>query len=227
MSNDGSHMLFAPPRPPVPVPEQGVLVLGRSRRCDLTIPSPDASRRHAEIVYQDGGYVLRDLGSTNGTYVNGRRVQQHALETGDRIEIGGDLVTFCRIDPALDAVDLADGGDAKTRLMERPALGECIQGSLAEIPPFVVIQMLEMGRKSGVLEVDEGDVGRSRLWLADGAPVHAETVDQRGFDAAICIANVSSGRFSFEPGRAAPEHTIRASATELLLEASRHLDENL
>lgn len=220
-------MLFAPPQPPVAVPEQGVLVLGRSKQCDLTIVSPDASRRHAEIVSQDGAYTLRDLDSTNGTLVNGQRIQEHGLAPGDRIDIGGNLVTFCRIDAALDHVEPASGGDTKTRLMERPALGECIRGSLGEIPPFAVIQMLEMGRKSGVLEVDDGDVGPGRLWLAGGAPVHAETKGKRGFDAAICIANANSGRFSFEPGRAAPELTIHASATELLLEAARHVDESL
>jgi hypothetical protein len=227
MSPAHTAMLFVPPRPPLALPERGTLVLGRSRDCDLTIASPDASRRHAEIVCEPGSQLLRDLGSTNGTFVNGLRVQEHRLVTGDRIEIGGDLVTFCEIDPALDAAEASEGGEAKTRMMERPALGECIQGSLAEIPPFAVLQMLEMGRKTGVLEVDEGEVGPARLWLGDGAPVHAETKAQRGFDAAICIVNAGSGRFSFEPGRAAPEHTIRASTTELLLEASRHLDEGL
>jgi pSer/pThr/pTyr-binding forkhead associated (FHA) protein len=220
-------LLFAPPRPPLALPEQGTLVLGRSRSCDLTIVSPDASRRHAEIVCAQGRPLLRDLGSTNGTFVNGQRIREHQLATGDRIEIGGDLVTFCEIDPALDAAEAAEGGEAQTRMTERPALGECIRGSLAEIPPFAVLQMLEMGRKAGVLEVDEGEIGPARLWLVDGAPVHAETKGQRGFDAAISIVNAASGRFSFEPGRAAPEHTIRASATELLLEASRHLDEGL
>lgn len=226
MSHARTAMLFVPPRPPLALPAQGTLVLGRSKRCDLSIASPDASRRHAEIVGAEGGYLLRDLGSTNGTFVNGLRVQEHRLATGDRIEIGGDLVTFCEIDPALDAADAGEGGEAKTRLMERPALGECIQGSLAEIPPFAVIQMLEMGRKTGVLGVDEGEIGPGLLWLSNGAPVHAETKGQRGFDAAICIVNAGSGRFSFEPGRAAPEHTIRASTTELLLEASRQLDEH-
>ena len=111
--------------------------------------------------------------------------------------------------------------------MERPALGECVQGSLSEIPPFAVLQMLELGRKTGVLEVGGGGIGLGRLWLVAGNPVHAETKDQCGFDAAISIVNVRSGRFSFEPGRATPDSTIQASATELLLEASRHLDENL
>jgi len=226
MSNEGTSMLFLPPQPPLPLPEQGLIVLGRSKSCDLTIPSPDASRRHAEIHCEQGRYLLRDLGSTNGSFVNGKQIEERPLETGDRIGIGGELVTFCLIDPALDAQDATDDDRAATRMTERPVFGECIQGSLVEIPPFAVVQMLEMGRKTGLLELDATEVGVGRLWLREGAPVHAETKHQRGFDAAVSIANTSTGRFSFEPGRGSPEQTIRASVTELLLEASRHLDEN-
>ena len=225
MRKSGTPMLFLPPLPPSQLPAAGCFVVGRSRSCDLTLKTPDASRRHAEIAAVTAGYLIRDLGSTNGTFVNGDRIEECELHTGDRIEIGGDLITFCQVDAALDAGEVADGGEAKTMLIERPALGECIQGDLAEIPPFAVLQILEMGRKSGVLQV-ETDSGTGSLWLVDGAPVHAETKSQRGFDAAIAIANAASGRFSFEPSRAAPEHTVQASVTELLLEASRYLDEH-
>jgi pSer/pThr/pTyr-binding forkhead associated (FHA) protein len=225
MAKSGTPMLFLPPLPPTPLPAEGCFVLGRSRSCNFTLKTPDASRRHAEITAANSGYLIRDLGSTNGTFVNGQRIEECALHSGDRIEIGGDLITFCRVDSALDNGELGDGGEAKTMLVERPALGECIQGDLAEIPPFAVLQILEMGRKSGVLQV-ETDSGTGSLWLVDGSPVHAETKSQRGFDAAIAIANAASGRFSFEPSRAAPEHTVQASITELLLEASRYLDEN-
>lgn len=218
-------MLFAPPRPPLALPATGSFVLGRSRTCDLTLQSPDASRRHAEIVAVADGHVIRDLGSTNGTFVNGERIQERPLHTGDRIEIGGDLVTYCLIDPVFDPAELTDSrGEAATHVMERPALGECIRGDLAEIPPFAVLQILEMGRKTGVLEIDTHE-GPGRLWLADGQPVHAETKSLLGFDAALAISQAASGRFSFEPARAAPERTIVASVTELLLEASRQLDE--
>ena len=114
---------------------------------------------------------------------------------------------------ALDAALEPDGEGVKTRIMERPAFGECVRGNLAEIPPFAVLQMLEMGRKAGLLEVDGGEIGPARMWLVDGGPVHAETKTQRGFDAAIAIVNAAAGQFSFEPGRAAPEHTIEASTT--------------
>jgi hypothetical protein len=220
-----SPLLFLPPRPPVQVPADRALIIGRSRNCDLRLPGGDASRRHAEIFETADGYVVRDLGSTNGTFVNGEQVQERVLEPGDRIQISGSTITFCRVarDP-----EPSDPGftDEKTILNERPVPGEVFQGDLAEIPTFAVLQILEMGRKTGSVQIDCED-GVGHLWLRDGCPIHAETKSQKGFDAAMSLVNAAAGRFSFEPETAPPETTIEASVTELLLEASRTLDESL
>ena len=197
----------------------------RSRGCDLRLPSGDASRRHAEISATGEGYLLRDLGSTNGTFVNGQQVREHLLQPGDRIQIADSTITFCQVggDP-----EMSDPGctDEKTVLRERPAAGEVFQGDLAEIPTFAVLQILEMGRKTGVVQI-ECEEGVGRLWLVDGRPVHAETKSQMGFDAAMSLVNATAGRFSFEPETRSDETTIEATVTELLLEASRALDESL
>jgi hypothetical protein len=100
------------------------------------------------------------------------------------------------------------------------------RGDLAEIPPFAVLQILEMGRKTGLLQIDS-DATPGKLWLRGGDPIHAETVDQVGFDAAVSLVHASLGRFTFEPQTTVPEATIDASVTQLLLEASRQLDEGL
>jgi pSer/pThr/pTyr-binding forkhead associated (FHA) protein len=217
-------MLFFPPLPPVQLRPEGSVVIGRSRSCNLRLPSADASRRHAEIVGTNGGFLLRDLRSTNGTFLNGERVEERPLKPGDRITIGGDTLTFCQVEAPVERASASSGED-KTILVERPALSQqTFQGSLAEIPTFAVLQILEMGRKSGALVI-ESEQGPGRLWLAAGAPVHAETKTQKGFDAAVAVVNMTSGRFTFEPQSDAPEHTIQASVTELLLEASRIQDE--
>ena len=71
-------------------------VIGRSRECDLRVTDGNASRRHAEIVQEGSVYVLVDLGSTNGTELNGRRVTRHELADGDRITIGATDLVFSR-----------------------------------------------------------------------------------------------------------------------------------
>ena len=223
MGAPANAMLFFPPLPPVQLRPQASCVIGRSRSCNLRLPSSDASRRHAEILAGRDGFVLRDLRSTNGTFVNGERVEERTLRPGDRIQIGGDTITFCQVEAPTERA-AATIGEEKTIMIERPALGQMFQGDLAEIPVFAVLQILEMGRKTGVLLIDS-EQGPGKLWLCAGAPTHAETKLQKGFDAAVTVVNMSTGRFTFEPLQEAPERTIQASVTELLLEASRLLDE--
>jgi FhaA, N-terminal domain/FHA domain len=69
-------------------------VLGRSRDADVKIDDPNISRRHAEIVQEGSTYWLVDLGSTNGTEVNGRRVQRAKLADGSSFTVGETTVTF-------------------------------------------------------------------------------------------------------------------------------------
>ena len=65
-----------------------VSTLGRSRDCDVLVPDPNASRVHAEIRHVGLDYYLVDMGSTNGTEVNGQVVKRHALAHGDTIVMG-------------------------------------------------------------------------------------------------------------------------------------------
>ena len=76
----------------------GKFVVGRSRECDVRVDDGNVSRRHFELV-QDGPttWVVADLGSTNGTEVNGKRVSgRKRLDDGDRITIGGTELVFGR-----------------------------------------------------------------------------------------------------------------------------------
>jgi Protein of unknown function (DUF3662)/FHA domain len=76
------------------IPADGV-VIGRSRDADVVLDDPNVSRRHAEVRPSGGSWIVRDLGSTNGVKVNGRRIQgPQSLKTGDAIELGTARVTF-------------------------------------------------------------------------------------------------------------------------------------
>jgi hypothetical protein len=69
--------------------------MGRSRECDVMVEDPNVSRTHAEVRPRGGSWVLTDLGSTNGSRLNGRRVEgTEVLKPGDEIELGTTLLTF-------------------------------------------------------------------------------------------------------------------------------------
>ena len=71
-----------------------VATIGRLPECEVSIADPGASRRHAQIREQSGVYTLTDLGSTNGTRLNGQTVQSRELADGDRITIGTTVLEF-------------------------------------------------------------------------------------------------------------------------------------
>src|SRR5205085_8469480 len=73
----------------------GGATLGRSRQCDVVVDDPNVSRTHAELRPRGGSWVLTDLGSTNGSRVNGRMVSgPTVVKSGDEIELGTAVMKF-------------------------------------------------------------------------------------------------------------------------------------
>ncbi len=77
----------------VPLGEQTV-VLGRMADCDVVVADPRSSRRHAEIRPSGSGFVISDLGSMNGTVVNGAAIREQPLADGDEIRLGNTVLRF-------------------------------------------------------------------------------------------------------------------------------------
>ncbi|HEX7899358.1 MAG TPA: GGDEF domain-containing protein [Planctomycetota bacterium] len=79
------------------LPREG-LDIGRDADCGLVLVDADVSRRHARIDLRSGGYVIRDLDSTNGTYINNRKQREAALQPGDHVRLGKVIFKFLRGD---------------------------------------------------------------------------------------------------------------------------------
>jgi pSer/pThr/pTyr-binding forkhead associated (FHA) protein len=106
----------------------GETLIGRGTECDIVILSPLVSRKHARLIASAGGVRVQDLGSANGTYVNGNRIQDAKLRDGDGILVGTLEISFF--------VGLADPG---------ATLGKQVQVGAT--------QPLPSGRVSGVRDV--------------------------------------------------------------------------
>src|SRR5437867_7367882 len=84
--------LFSPFRQQL---QGSTISIGRASDCTIPIKDRYLSRRHAEILSNDGHWVLKDLGSANGTYLNGSRVERdQRLHAGDRIRLGDTEIVF-------------------------------------------------------------------------------------------------------------------------------------
>ncbi len=93
------------PMPDAPVQTVSVALqpftVGRSPENELCVANPTVSKRHAELVLAEGGLLVRDLGSTNGTFLNGQRVRDvEPVRDGDRLQFGTALFTASRRGPA-------------------------------------------------------------------------------------------------------------------------------
>lgn len=83
-------VMHSGPTPGKTFPMEGdVLTIGREATNAVAINDAEVSRKHAQLVFQGGKYIITDLGSTNGTFVNGQRLTgQHVLQPGEIVSLG-------------------------------------------------------------------------------------------------------------------------------------------
>lgn len=81
-------------------PVAGPVAIGRAPECDISVQAEEISRRHALVKPTQDGLAVEDLGSSNGTYINGKRVQQGFLNPGDELRL--DAVRFIVVAPGMD-----------------------------------------------------------------------------------------------------------------------------
>lgn len=80
LKKNSSHKLF-------PLPSS-VTTIGRRHSCDLCIPLTSVSKKHCQLNHDGGVLKIRDLDSRNGTYLNGKRINEAVIQAGDSIKIG-------------------------------------------------------------------------------------------------------------------------------------------
>jgi FHA domain-containing protein len=95
MSSEGEAELVVvgSKRRPYPLAKDS-LSIGRLDACDIVLSDAGVSRKHAEVRREGDEWVIIDLGSTNGTVVNGQAVRRHRLAQGDRIEVGETVIEY-------------------------------------------------------------------------------------------------------------------------------------
>jgi EAL domain-containing protein (putative c-di-GMP-specific phosphodiesterase class I) len=132
-------------------------VIGRQADASLSIPSPTVSRKHAELTLCDGVLYLRDLGSTNGTFVNGTRVQQSCpINHGDLLQFG--QIVFRVTQQQAESIHQTIHDNSCDRALALIQFDQLLTGK-AVVPHFQSIVTIEDRRVIGY-EV----LGRSRLF---------------------------------------------------------------
>lgn len=142
-------------------------IIGRAEECDCPIPNTRISRRHAEILLESGVYRVHDLGSTNGTFLNGQRIDSALLQDGDLLLIADSELSFHLPAPTTAgsmATQVISGSTAET-------LDE------ADQPGLEVIRTLRSLQEMLLHRTIRHDF-RSVVELADQKIVGQEAIDQ-------------------------------------------------
>lgn len=231
------------PDKPIQVPNRGVMSIGRADDNDIVISESRVSRKHAVIGFNKPGFVLTDLGSSNGTFLNGVKMaprQPAALHDWDKIRMASAVFTArmvekhsqvmdefkdlrsrsqCEVTEIIDVKELLGGGSE----MHQPAFF----GDLAHLCPVELLQMIESGGKSGTLVLTTG-TGEGMISVSNGHVTNARFNQKSGEEAVYEILRYNTGSFKFTPGPVSAEHPeISESITFLLIEGCRRLDEAL
>src|SRR3954469_18365275 len=139
-----------------PLATQQEIVVGRSSELDMVLVEDMVSRRHARIECTEEQIVIEDLGSTNGTFVNGEKIKRATLKEGDRVLIGTSILKVVSTDPSPPPQRRQEMQSAGMRGQTRS-----MTGAIDEIPLPDLLQLLGSSKKSGVLVVrSDDDVGK-------------------------------------------------------------------
>lgn len=187
------------------------------------------SRKHAKITTDDKNVTIQDLGSTNGTFVNGEKIRKVELKDGDRILIGTSIIKLVFVDGELTSHLTETEARSKMAVTaNKKPPSKSMSGSIEEIPLPDLLQLLSTSRKSGVL-VLRSEPGVGKLYLRKGQIYFASIDDAFNVPprkAIIRMLGWTQGFFELEPPdeRAVLEE-LSDSTEALLMEGMRQLDE--
>ncbi|HWZ93224.1 MAG TPA: DUF4388 domain-containing protein [Polyangiaceae bacterium] len=216
-----------------PLGEGQEIVIGRSSELDMVLVEEMVSRKHARIALSDGVINIEDLGSTNGTFVNGEKVERGTLHEGDRVLIGTNILkviaTAQDADQKLDIKSVAAGRVTARQRMSRAAEeAPRMSGSLEEIPLPDLLQLFGTSRKNGVL-VLRTETREGRIYLSEGKVRFANIEGSEhvlSLKAVYRMLDWRNGMFALDPPDTREfEHPVDASAQEILMEGFRQQDE--
>ncbi|MDF1564621.1 MAG: DUF4388 domain-containing protein [Deltaproteobacteria bacterium] len=202
------------------------IVIGRSSELDMVLVEDMVSRKHAKIVTSESNVVIQDLGSTNGTFVNGEKIKKARLKEGDRILVGTSILKLI----AKSSGGPVDEAEARVQMEEAAKKGKrdsTMSGRVEDVPVPDLLQLFQTSKRSGVLVIKAEQTGR--VFLREGRVYYAVIGDdhdlgpQKAFNRIVAW---EEGRFELSPPSDEEFMIELDEAPEaLIMEALRQLDE--
>jgi pSer/pThr/pTyr-binding forkhead associated (FHA) protein len=208
------------------VPEKQILV-GRSSDLDMVLVEDMVSRKHAKIAMQSDQIWIEDLGSTNGTFVNGEKIKRARLKEGDRVLIGTSILKLIAGDAPRENMD-AKRELENVAAQRRTSQARTMSGSIEEVPLPDLLQLFGTSKKNGVLVI-RTDTDTGRIYLKKGNISYAiinDLDDVPPLKSVYRMLTWVKGVFDLDPPdeREFPNE-VNMGVQEILMEGIRQLDE--
>jgi pSer/pThr/pTyr-binding forkhead associated (FHA) protein len=211
-----------------PLPPNTEIIVGRSSDLDMVLVEDMVSRRHAKIVVNADQVTIQDLGSTNGTFVNGERVKRATLNDGDRVLIGTSIIKLVTADAAIPPSAPPGKKLQEVAINRRTNQVRSMSGAIDEVPLPDLLQLFGSSRKTGVLVV-KTDTDTGKVCLEKGVIVSATINDQELLPSEKCVYRIITwqhGTFYMEPAEeGALPSRVQLSTEGALMEGLRIFDE--
>jgi pSer/pThr/pTyr-binding forkhead associated (FHA) protein len=223
-----------------PLPDVGELIIGRAAELDMVLIEDMVSRRHARLVAANGNLTLTDLGSTNGTFVNGEKIKQAKLAVNDRVLVGTSILKLVdasagasegtQVDVVPQAGDKPAIAAMMAGLADRPApSANTMSGDLEEVPLPDLLQLFSTNKKTGSIAIDGPQP--ARIVLKDGALLQVSLLQNPNIKPmqALCkMLTWTSGAFKFDALKDTSDipAAFDTSTENALIEAMRLNDES-
>jgi pSer/pThr/pTyr-binding forkhead associated (FHA) protein len=207
------------------------IIIGRSSDLDMVLVEDMVSRKHAKITTDDHVVTIQDLGSTNGTFVNGEKVRKADLKDGDRILIGTSIIKIIFVDG--ENTSHLTETEARSKMAvaankRQSAAPKSMAGSIEEIPLPDLLQLLSTSRKSGVLVI-HSDRHAGKIFFRKGQIYFGNIENQFNIGPRKALTRMlgwTQGSFELEPpDESAVLEELDDSTEGLLIETMRQLDE--
>jgi len=219
-----TYLLVCFPLDPVTLESGSNYSIGRASESDIIFPVGQVSRQHARIEWMGNGFALTDLGSHNGTFVNGEKIDRRDLNYGDQIKIGPYLLEFYTARPGENAPS-----SEKMKAMEATqdiSLGEGnyevgpFSGRLSDIDLKDIARLLNMTKKTGKLEVKtESQAGQ--IHFLDGEIADAKWESLEPMQALAAMLMAKDGNFRFLRDKEGIRPVLEGPTSKILIEALR------
>jgi len=206
------------------------LIIGRSSELDIVLVEDMVSRKHAKISITGGKISIEDLGSTNGTFVNGEKVKTSRLKEGDRILVGTSILKLVKAGanaPELSDAQVKQNLEQVAAVQSQRQTKTAMTGKIEEVPLPDLLQLFHTSKKNGVLVVTGDQEGK--IYLRQGKVYYAVINDNHNLGPLKSFNRIITwerGEFELRPPDNEEFMTELDESTEhLLMDALRQLDE--